>query len=54
LEMSESEVTIPSELQAKAQQLVDQGHFESIEQLTEIAVQDYLRKHWDPNFTLQS
>jgi hypothetical protein len=48
-----SEVEIPSELQAEAQQLVDQGPFASIEQVTAVVVQDYLRKHWDPNFTLQ-
>jgi hypothetical protein len=51
--MSESEATIPSELHDKATELVNQGLFESVEQVTAVAVQDYLHKHWDPNFTLQ-
>jgi Arc/MetJ-type ribon-helix-helix transcriptional regulator len=51
--MSEPEVTIPSELHAKAVKLVNRGLFESVEQVTQVAVQEYLRKHWDPSYTIQ-
>jgi Arc/MetJ-type ribon-helix-helix transcriptional regulator len=53
LETSEPEVTIPEELHAKAAELVNRGLFRSVEQVTQVAVQDYLRKHWDPNFAIQ-
>jgi Arc/MetJ-type ribon-helix-helix transcriptional regulator len=54
LETSEPEVTIPEELAQKAEMLVNRGLFESVEQVTQVAVQEYLRKHWDPNYALES
>jgi Arc/MetJ-type ribon-helix-helix transcriptional regulator len=50
---NEPEVSIPAELIAKAEMLVSRGLFESVEQVTQAAVQDFLRKHWDPSYTIQ-
>jgi Arc/MetJ-type ribon-helix-helix transcriptional regulator len=51
---NDPEVSIPSELHAKAVELVNRGLFESVEQVTQVAVQEYLRKHWDPHYALES
>jgi Arc/MetJ-type ribon-helix-helix transcriptional regulator len=50
---NQPEVAIPEELAQKAEMLVSRGLFKSVEEVTQAAVQDYLRKHWDPNYTIQ-
>ena len=48
-----SEVIVPRSLHEKATRLVALGIFKSVDEVAETAVGEFLRKHWDPNFTTQ-